>query len=257
MIVLSDKSSAIDLDRKDTWPREIFARLGQHIPEIAAEKAAQNQFDLSDDRWTKPCPQCPRTDEALWVIKQVMSDRILRVFHATRLLDPNALTQGGLLSLSLSRQISLVRDELVRRGWQDAIIEFDEVVNETDLESRSFAIREKQVWFTPMRRLLHDGGCDVFFEHFGGEAIQRLTQSKTTLAKAIRSIGDPAVVVGNIPAFGICLFGDYRVAPAMLSLMLEDAGFNFCVESWDVLLKRDVPPEWIEAILPHDHPDVA
>ena len=63
--------------------------------------------------------------------------------------------------------------------------------------------------------------------------------------------------MGNIPAFGACVRSHIQLAPAMLSLMLEDAGYEFSVESWDVMLKQLVPAEWIEGVLAPDDPFLA
>lgn len=254
---MSSNSRVVDLDRMATWPQDIRSYITPHIAEIAVERAAQNDFDISGDRWFKPSPPSPRTDDASRIINASMSNHQLRVFHATRLLDADAVNVEGLRPLDIKSQIALVRTELARRELHDEVAELDAAVSAADLSSQSYACREQQVWFTPLRGSLHDGGCDIFFEHWGGEAIQRLTQSKATLTNTIRTLGSPAVVVGNIPAFGACLFSDLRLAPAMLSLMLEHAGYDFCIESWDVLLKRDVPPEWIEAVLPHNDPRLA
>lgn len=246
------QSPAVDLDRMATWPQDMLGEITPHISKIAAERAAQYEFDKSGDRWFKPSPPTPQTDDALRIINTAMSERRLRVFHATRLLDADAVLAEGLRPLNLSSQIAVVRNELAKRQLHNEVTELDTALKDANLASQFYTCREQQVWFTPLRRSLHDGGCDIFFEHWGGEAIQRLTQSQAQLTSAIRSLGNPTVVVGNIPAFGACVFSGLRLAPAMLSLMLEHAGHEFFVESWDVLLKRDVPPAWIEAVLPHN-----
>jgi hypothetical protein len=254
---MSSNSRVVDLDRMATWPQDIRSHITPHIAEIAVERTAQNDFDMSGDRWFKPSPPTPRTDDALRIINASMSDHQLRVFHATRLLSADAVIVEGLRPLDLKSQIARVRTELARRELHDEVAELDAAVSAADLSSQSYACREQQVWFTPLRRSLHDGGCDIFFEHWGGEAIQRLTQSKATLTKTIRTLGSPAVIVGNIPAFGACERSALRLAPAMLSLLLEHAGHEFSIESWDVMLKRNVPADWIEAVLPHTHPSLA
>lgn len=246
------KPSVVDLDRKPTWPQEVYLQITPHLPEIAAERAAQNAFDMSGDRWFKPSPPSPRTDNALQIINAAMAGRQLRVFHATRLLEANSVLAQGLRPLNLVNQMAAVRSELVHRQLHKEVRELDEALREANLASQSYACREQQVWFTPLRRSLHDGGCDIFFEHWGGEAVQRLTQSKAQLTSAIQNLGSPAVVVGNIPAFGACVRSALHLAPAMLSLLLEDAGYDFCVESWDVMLKQAVPADWIEAVLSPD-----
>lgn len=251
------KPSVVDLDRKVTWPPEVHRQIAPYLPEIAAERAAQNAFDKSSDRWFKPSPPSPRTHNALQIINAAVEGRQLRVFHATRLLEADAVLMQGLRPLNIVDQIAAVRTELAHRKLHQEVGELDEAVREANLACQSYACREQQVWFTPLRRSLHDGGCDIFFEHWGGEAVQRLTQSKAQLTSAIQNLGSPAVVVGNIPAFGACVRSALQLAPAMLSLLLEDAGYEFCVESWDVMLKQAVPAEWIEAVLSPDDPFLA
>jgi hypothetical protein len=144
-------------------------------------------------------------------------------------------------------------------SWPATILRgIDDLLAGVDLEDDFIRGREGQVWATPLRRLLHDGGCDVFFKHWGGEAIQRLAHTASAdLEAKIRSLGAPAVVTFNIPAFGCCARSDYRLAPTMLGLMLERASLierNY--EIWDVLLKRPIPTEWIESVLPNDDPSL-
>jgi hypothetical protein len=128
-----------------------------------------------------------------------------------------------------------------------------------DLTNPFFATREGSVWFTPMRRYLHDGGCNVFFEHWGGEAIQRFAaMGSPKLEAAIRSIGTAAVAVAHIPAYGWCRFSPTRLAPTMLDLMLERvAPDEVHTPGWDVLVKQTVPPCCIERVLPPTDPYVA
>ena len=255
--VTAIQSPVVDLDREATWPQQVLHEITPHICEIIAERTAHNEYDLSGDRWFKPPPPSSRTDDAFAIINAAMSDQQIRVFHATRLLDKHAVLTEGLRSLHLINQIAVVRGELAERGLYHEVDQLDAAVDEANLASQFYACREQQVWFAPLRRALSDGGCDIFFEHWGGEAIQRLTHSKVQLTNAICTLGDPAVVVGNIPAFGACEFSAARLAPTMLSLMLEREGCEFSVESWDVLLMRDVPPELIEAVLPRNDPSLA
>jgi hypothetical protein len=188
-----------------------------------------------------------------------MADQRIRVFHATRLLDFNIVLEEGLRPLDLDHQIAGMRETLLAAGRFNSSDEINSLVAGVKIEDAFFRNREGQVWATPLRRFLHDGGCDVFFNHWGGEAIQRLARmASPKLEAAIQSLGTPAVVTASIPAFGCCRHSDSRIALTMVGLMLERGGFiERSGEAWDVLIEQAIPAEWIENILPKDDPTLA
>jgi hypothetical protein len=250
---------SVDLDIVSSWPATILSDVGPLLSTVLAEKDADLQYALSGDRWHKPSPTAPATTAAIQIIRREMEDRRIRVFHATRLIDFESVQSEGLHPLNLDRQIDFMKNGLVAAGRFTSLREIDDLLAGVDLDDDFFRGREGQIWATPLRRLLHDGGCDVFFKHWGGEALQRLAHTVSAdLEAKIRSLGTPAVVTFNIPAFGCCTRSDYRLAPTMLGLMLERAGLierNY--EAWDVLLKRPIPTEWIESVQPNDDPALA
>lgn len=99
----------------------------------------------------------------------------------------------------------------------------------------------------------------MFFEHWGGEAVQRLAQmASPELEAAIRQIGVPAVVIARIPAIGVCEGATSRLPPTIVELALEASNrIEVPVGAWDVRTKQPLPPEWIEDIVPPSHPKVA
>jgi hypothetical protein len=134
-----------------------------------------------------------------------MEKEELRVFHATRLLDFDEVRREGLRPLVFEERIDKLRGLAAQGRLPDFTGNIDEALGRVDLRGISLGNRETWVWATPLRRFLHDGGCDVFFEHWGGEAVQRLAQmASPELEAAIRQIGDPAVVIAKIPAIGVC-----------------------------------------------------
>lgn len=249
--------AVIDLDNAGTWPPAIVRQITPLFASILREKEADLDYCLSGDRWHKPSPPSPATNAAYRTIKHEMAGRRIAVFHATRLLDWNAVRRDGLVPLDLARQISAMKEGLVASRQFHAEMEIDELLAHVDLSLLEG--REGQVWGTPLRRYLHDGGCDVFFKHWGGEAIQRLAHmASASLETAIRGVGTPAVVTFAMPAFGCCTFGDLRLAPTMVGLLLEEAGLiEQNGECWDVLLTRSVPPDWIQSVLPSSDPGLA
>lgn len=250
--------SVVDLDDIDTWPEPIRRALDQHIRELVREREKERQFERSGGKWTKPWPPKPKTAHVTAVIEEHMKGRELRVFHATRLLNYDEVRTNGLRLLSYAERVARLR-EMVSGPLAGLNLNLDQIIAKAKLDSPFFGHREGMVWATPLRRYLHDGGCDVFFESWGGEAVERIaTTASPTLARAIQKIGTPGVVVFRIPGFGFCEFGDLRLAPTMIDLGLErDATIDVSVGGWDVCCKSAVPAEWIEAVLPPNDPSLA
>jgi hypothetical protein len=249
----------VDLDLPKSWPPLLVAEIGPLLPSILAEEKASLAFDLSGDRWHHASPPTPSTKAAHQVVRREMANHRIRVFHATRLLDFDVVRREGLRPLDFEKQISTMKAILLSERRFASLNEIDDLVAAVDIDDDFFRGREGQVWATPLRRLLHDGGCDVFFKHWGGEAIQRLAQmASRELVLGIQSLGTPAVVTFGIPAFGYCSFSDWRLPPTMVGLMLESAGLiERNLEAWDVLVKQAIPAEWIENVLPKDDPTLA
>jgi hypothetical protein len=246
----------VDLDKLDSWPGGLIDAIEPFLSDIENENEVERAFNVSGDRWFEPAPDMPAKNAALTLIANAMIGQDLRVFHATRLIDPDAIHREGLRPLSIEAQLKMVRSKIVEILSAEEIDTLDCSIRSINLNDRYFSVRHGQVWFTPLRRKLYDGGCDVFFNHFGGEAIQRIAKMATpAMMLAIRKLGVPAVVVARIPAFGCCTFGDLQLAPAMLARIQEER--NNCPEiglGWDVLVKHAVPKEWIEVVLPRgDH----
>lgn len=247
-------SASVDLDRAQSWPDAILTEVTPLLSSILAEREATLTFQLSGDRWFNAEPPTPCTKAAHSIINREMADRWIKVFHASRLLDFDAVRREGLRPLDLGHQIKTMQELLLATGRFTSGNEIEALIATVDIQDSFFRGREGQVWATPLRRFLHDGGCEVFFKHWGGEAIQRLsTMASPQLEAAIQSLGTPAVVTASIPAFGCCSFSDRRLAPTMIGLMLERAGhIERSWEAWDVLVKQTIPAEWIESVLPKD-----
>ncbi|MBU8541986.1 hypothetical protein, partial [Falsiroseomonas tokyonensis] len=188
-----------------------------------------------------------------------MFENDLRVFHATRLHDTHTIRTEGLRKLNIAERVAAVRAALAALGKGGLAEEFDAAVARFNLSTPEFRYRERKVYATPARRFLHDGGCDVFFENFGGEAIERIClQGSATLREALSHFGDPSVVVFRIPSFRTCKRSESALPNCMLDLMLQRQGLlDHRPGYWDVVIEHDVPPDWIEAVVPQHDPSVA
>jgi len=251
--------SVVDLDEPKSWPNEIREELGKNLDYLIEERAAEREYDLSSDRWLQPAPPSPFTKRAHRLILDRMQAEELRVFHATRLLDFDEVRTKGLLPLVFDERINRLRELAAQRRLAGFAEDIDAATGRVDANDPYLSTREGQVWATPMRRYLHDGRCDVFFEHWGGEAVQRFTMmASPQLEAAIKQIGEPAVVIAKIPAIGVCERAISQLPQTMVELALASSGrIEVPVGAWDVRAKVPFLPEWIEDIVPPDDPTVA
>lgn len=248
--------AVVDLDRIDSWPETIRQHLVANEAELRSERIADHEYILSDTmhRLLNESPEMQVWDWTKDFIAGVMSEHDIRVFHATRLLDADAIRREGLQRLSFETVIPRVKAALSPR----LAAELDERLTAMVEDDGYFAHRQGSVWLTPQRRFLHDGGCDIFFEHFGGEAVQRLAGEEGELVEALQALGKPQVVVARIPATGWCRFADGRLPQSMIELFLERQGdWDPMDYGWDVMLERDIPADRIEAIVDPRDPAVA
>lgn len=253
----------VDLDRLDTWPVEITDFLATHSAALRVERIADREYTLSPSthRITNDAPPMLTWTDAKELVKQVMADRDLLVFHATRLIDFDHIRNDGLFKLDLKQHVDRIKGHLESDGALEELAEVDAAVKKMLDADPSFINREGAVWATPNRKSLHDGGCDVFYETYGGEAIERITaHASDKLVGRLRQMGTPAVVIFRYPAYGEgwCASTAHRLPQTMIELFLQSEGnWEACDYGWDVMIKRDLPAANIVAVVKLDNPEVA
>lgn len=239
----------VDLDKPNEWPGEILNLLYTNEFDLGKQILARREFDLKGSiyRMENAGPDTTVLDCVESRVSLEMAKHEYRAFHATRLVNECTMYRDGLIPLDIVSRLSTVGAQLPAKLAQDLHRSFDEM----DSQSKFIESREGRVWLTPMRRFLRNGGCDVFFGHFGGEAIQRLSlNASPDVHEAIKELGQPKVVVCRIPSVGWCRFAGSRLPRTMIELFLEHRGEWEALEvGWDVSLDRIVPPARIEQIL--------
>ncbi len=160
----------VDMNNIATWPREVTKFLTTHSEELRIERKADQDYCLSSSefRIMKNPPQMSRWREAEILIKNMMADRELIAFHATRLIDFDGVRKSGLLTLDLTQHVVRIKKALQNVAAADELAEIDAAVTKVLEADDNFIKRECAVWATPHRASLHDGGCDVFFDSYGG-----------------------------------------------------------------------------------------
>ncbi|TMV88955.1 hypothetical protein FGG78_15800 [Thioclava sp. BHET1] len=251
----------VDMDDIATWPSEVIAFLAAHSTELRVEREADRNYSLasSEFRTMNRAPLMPRSDEAKALIENVMADRELIAFHMTRLIDFNDVRKEGLLALNLPRHVVRLKEHLKIAGAIDELMEVDGAVTKMLEADTKFISREGAVWATPHRASLHDGGCDAFYESYGGEALERIASySGGKLEQRLKQLGEPAVAVMRYPAYGWCSFTAFRLPQSMIELHLQHEGLWEATDcGWDIMIERDIPAKNIVNVLPLDDPAVA
>ncbi|RWD28661.1 hypothetical protein [Mesorhizobium sp.] len=250
----------VDMDKIATWPTRVTAFLTAHSRELRAEREADHKYTLSPStyRIMNDAPPMPRWDEAKALIENVMADRELVAFHATRLIDFDHIRKDGLMMLDLEQHVARLKGHLQDAGAVDELAEVDAAVTKMLKADSFFNNREGAVWATPHRASLHDGGCDVFYESYGGEAIERIAgYARGKLEQRLKQLGTPAVVIIRYSAYGWCKFTHGRLPQSMIELHLQHEGDWEAMDyGWDIMINRDVPAENIVAVVPLDDPAV-
>ena len=250
----------VDLERLHTWPGNVLDFLQEHADALRSERTVEHIYNLAGSlhRLRNPAPVMRHWREAEALIAETMVNRELRAFHATRLADFDSIRREGLLRLNIARDLERLKRTLAGHLPPERIGDVDAALATMLAADPHFLEREGAIWATPMRRFLHDGGCEVFFESFGGEAVERLAgYLGGELPIALKGIGEPAVVVIRYPASGWCAFTDGRLPQSMIELYLEAQGdWEAMDHGWDIMIERDVPPERIEAVVRASDPAV-
>ena len=181
-----------------------------------------------------------------------MADREVLAFHATRFVDINDVYRDGLLRLNLVQQVARLKKQLEVSGAYDELSEVDGALAQAIEADSVFIKREGAVWASPQRMSLHDGGCKVFYDYYGGEAIKWMARyAKGNLELRLKQIGKPAVVIIRYPAYGWCRFTNSRLPKSMIELYLQYEGSWEAMDySWDIMIKRDVPAKHVIAVVP-------
>ena len=251
----------IDLDDQTTWPAPVLAFLQEHAAELRLQRTADHEYMRkgSIHRMQNPSPSMSRWHEAKALIEKELEGRDYLAFHGTRLVDFDDVRREGLLMLDFDGHIEKLKRNLAAIGADDELEEVDDALAGKLEDDPMFAERQGQVWMTPLRRFLHDGGLDDIMGNYGGEAVDDIAVlAGGKLKQRLQKMGTPAVVVARIPVFGWCRSTEGRIAQSIIELYLEAQGdWDPMDYGWDIMLEQDVPADRIVAVVAHDDPSVS
>ncbi len=232
--------SVISIDDPSTWPTDVFERVEARASVLAG--TTEHTLDLGID---------PNEDVEF---RAVLTDHLLTVYHATRLLDHEIewMWRDGLVPLSnelVRRRIEAARDS----GYITANDRDELLRGNLFAADRRTASRENQVCFLLSRRTLDQNVSGIWhlLTTWGGEGIYLGRFSTDVEAHLLRKLGSPAIVVAAIPLAEDSQ--NHHVSPGVLKafvgrqLELSDYGAS-------VLYRAAVPSRQIVDVWLPGHP---
>ena len=232
-------TSPVDVDDRTTWPPQ--------VAEIVDQWAKQYKGT------TKYTSDLALPLEAEDEFRELLSGRLLRAYHCTRLLPHEVRMVGetGLRPLSAD----LLCDRI------DAALEAGAICPDDAKELRAAHVfatgeqqyRESQVCLILSKSMfLHNRqGCEPLLKTWGGEGMY-MSSKALPLLDRLKGLGKPTVVIALLDLGG--RGSPHKVFPALhkvfvgAALRLSDVGA-------DVFYKALVPPEHIERFLLPGEPD--
>lgn len=243
----------IDLDLESTWPSDVLHFLSRNLTELRDERRASRDYARAgfEIRIQNGSPLMSKWNEAEELIRQSMCKFDFRAYHATRLLASNQIMSEGLIQLNIQQRYKSVKLALSQALGDELQTLADRYVE----DNPSYIKRQGSIWLTPLKRLLNDGRCDRFFENFGGEAIEIVAGTgSAALQKSLKELGRPCVVVCRIPVEGWCQFAQCCLPKSLIEIYVSKRENKDPMDAgWDVMLKRDLPSLYVEAVLDRQH----
>jgi len=232
-------TSTIDVDDRTTWPSQVVDNVDKWVEQYKGTTEYTSDLALPLEA----------EDE----FRELLSGRLLRAYHCTRLLphEVRMIENAGLRPLSAD----LLHDRINSAHEAGAIGPDDarELRAAHVFVTGRQRYRENQVCLILSKSMfLHNRhGCDPLLQTWGGEGIYMSYKAERLLDR-LKGLGKPTVVVALLDLGG--RGSPHYVFPALhkvfvgAALRLSDVGA-------DVFYKAPVPPEHIERILQPGEPN--
>jgi len=228
----------IDVDDRQTWPRELSARVDEWVERCRGT--------------TKYTPDLPLDIEDEAGFRALFRGHLLRVYHCTKLLphEGASIRREGLRPLSAELLVDRIRS--ARAALALSADQAERLLGGHVYAAGEQQSREDQVCFVLSKQMFdyHRDGCEPLFATWGGEGIYR-SSGTLELRDVLDSIGTPTVVQA---AIDLSTAGEHLFFPALqkvfvgVALGLRDAG-------GDVFYRAAVPGAQIERIIQEGEPE--
>jgi hypothetical protein len=205
-------TSAIDFELLDTWPQGIVDLLSNSIDVLAGYERRARQINrlihhgAVEERW-KSHKNVLETDrrDIKELLDVILSSCDLMGYHCTRLLpyEREEIIQSGLSRPSHEFFTNRIRKAhacgYLSEESSDRLLS----VNQIDDPFR------KGIWFVNLRSVLTEQeAVGRLFGSWGGEAIYNFHEPEPDTGPLLRSLGEPQVVVAQLPIKDVGLFGE-------------------------------------------------
>ncbi|MGW3371726.1 hypothetical protein [Streptomyces hydrogenans] len=223
----------VEIDRPGEWPGELTAWVK------AAADLVQGIETYDNLR------QDGNLDAAEPRLRELLTGRLLRTFHATRLLDYEAddIREKGLLRLTpqllQDRRDKALASEVITEEEHRALAESDAFETDPYVE-----YRVGKVCVVGNRQPLHDRPIGDQFGFWGGEAQYSSGTWKNSASARVKKLGRPALVVPLLDS------SDPKVAAVTTELIYPFVGsyLGLAGVGCQIDYEADIPGDRIEAV---------
>lgn len=180
----------IILDDKSTWLDDINSLIKLNKSKIIKEI----KYESERDRYTTTS-NLFYFNYSLNQISEYLSDKEIKCFHSTNLLNTISIYEQGLKVLEFEQQFQNVFDIVKSKipiTIQDEILRFK---NEFTSNNANLYGREQYIWFSYLESISKERGCYDLFRYFGGEAVRRVFEYQNfKFIHYLEYIGIPSVI---------------------------------------------------------------
>lgn len=180
----------IILDDKSTWLDDINSLIKLNKSKIIKEI----KYESERDRYTTTS-NLFYFNYSLNQISEYLSDKEIKCFHSTNLLNTISVYEQGLKVLEFEQQFQNVFDIVKSKipiTIQDEILRFK---NEFTSNNANLYGREQYIWFSYLESISKERGCYDLFRYFGGEAIRKVFDyGSIKYSHYLENIGYPSVI---------------------------------------------------------------
>ncbi|MFB6525400.1 hypothetical protein [Streptomyces sp. NPDC056399] len=223
----------VEIDRPGEWPNELIAYVkaaAELVEGFVAYDKLKEDGDLGD---FEPG------------LRELLTDRLLRTFHATRLLDYEVddISSSGLLRLTpkllQDRRDKALASGVITEEEHRALDEADAFKTDPHVKFRG-----GKVCVVGNRQPLHDRRIGDQFSFWGGEAQYSSGVWEVTASDRVKKLGRPALVVALLNA------SNPKVAVLTTELIYPFVGSYLGLErvGCQIDYEADVPGDRIEAV---------
>lgn len=231
----------IELDRVDTWPKQILKILENRASYIKDEMEHEDQ-SLCDGSYILNPIYCHEYNGSVEELRNILIEYKIRGYHCTKIMNWTDIQRKGLTILRPQEFQNTLIYELESIGIDKDILGKVKDSFAKFGENRSFVGREGLLWFVLTKELIEYIGCVEFFKFFGGEVTRRAVWPvKDIVYPILQKIGIPTVVECSLNISDAMDFQVINICKEMINYGIQKFGYkNDYSLQCEICVKHDV-----------------